>query len=154
MKAIFAMLPKLDPIGQEAISAPKWRQRNLAALVLPVEPAHPLLEEVSTLDLLALARGPGAELTTSRPRPEVLRRLAFAHLLDAALDANLSSQRLPVENERGPRVHLELATFPALVVRVEDEAVRLEAMQEDDSGRGPSIRRRGRQRHGLRHRQA
>src|SRR5215210_9249668 len=154
MEAILAVLPELDPIGSEAISAPEWRQRNLAALVLPLEPAHSLLEHVSTLDLLALARGPGAKLTAARTCPEVLRRLLLAHALDAAFEANLPAQGLPVEDERGPRVRLEVATFPAFVVCVEDEAVIVDSVQENDPGRGSSVRIRGRQSHGLGHRQA
>jgi len=43
MEAILTVLPELNPVGQEAIPAPEWRQRNLAALVLPLEPAHSLL---------------------------------------------------------------------------------------------------------------
>jgi len=154
MEAILAVLPELNPVRQEAIPAPEWRQRNLAAVVLSLEPAHSLLEDVPTLDLLALARRPGAKLTAARTCPEVLRRLLLAYALDAAFDANLPSQGMPVEHERSLRVSLELATFPALVVRVEDEAVLVDAMQEDDPGGGPSVRIRSRQSHRLGHRQA
>ena len=50
MEPIVAVLPQLDAIRREAIAAPKRRQGHLSALVLPLEVADTLFQDVPTLD--------------------------------------------------------------------------------------------------------
>src|SRR5439155_6739185 len=62
---------------------------------------------------------------------------------------NLPPERRPVEEERRARVRLELATLARRVVRVEDEASLVEALEQHHADRWRSVRRRSRERRRL-----
>src|SRR5205823_1563300 len=70
--------------------------------------------------------------------------------LDVALDPNLPPERVPVEEERGPRVLREVAALAALVPAVEDESPLVEALEQHHPHRRTPLPRRRRERHRLR----
>src|SRR5207249_6835688 len=93
--------------------------------------------------------GEGCQLCAPRPGSEVGNRLGGAYLLDGALDPHLPTRLRPVEEQRRARVLGELSALPALVVREEDEAALVDALQEHHPRRRGAVARRRRERHAI-----
>ena len=107
------------------------------------------LEARATLDHAALRRDGRADLRAARARAEVRIGLGFRDALDRPFDAHLPPERVPVEEERRPRVRRELGALAALVAGEEDEASLVEALQQHHAHGRPSVARRGREGHRL-----
>src|ERR671930_136663 len=73
-------------------------------------------------------------------------RIAAFELLAALL-----AEPLPVDDECGSRVFLQLARLTAFIARVEDKAVLVGAFQQHHACRRRSVRARRRERHGFGH---
>ena len=68
---------------------------------------------------------------------------------DGAFDEDLAFKGDPREDERDAGVEGELAAFAAFVVRIENKAPPIEALQQHGAGGRPTVRRGGGQRHGV-----
>src|SRR5215208_79307 len=132
-------LPELDPVGDEAEAGPVRRARDGAVGEALLELGEAALEVALVRDRAALLRRPGTELAAARAAGEVGVRLGVAHLLDASFHAHLQLQRLPVEAHRRPRVRQQLPALAALVVRVEDEALLIGALEQQHADRRLAI---------------
>src|SRR3954463_4710367 len=153
VEAVVAVLPELDRVGLEQVTAPAGGAWDLVTRQKALELG---LELVATLDRLALARGGRGRSRTrggrgrSRPgrtRGPVRIRLLFRKTPHRALDAHLPAERPPVEDERGAWVVRQLASLPPLVAREEREAVGVGAFQQEHPCRGPAVPVGGGERH-------
>lgn len=127
--------------------APEVRRGDLAAKLLR-EPVHPRLHLALAHDA-ALPTRPCADLRAEGARVEVLLALCTGHALGAADDSDLLRDLLPVEVEGGARVLSELARLARGVVGEEDEAVRVDLLEEDRTRGGHTGGGRGGDRHRL-----
>src|SRR5437588_9548581 len=91
VQPVGAALPELDALRRHAVAAPVRRPGRALAMALTGF-LHGGLERGAVGHALALRRGPGREPGAQRPGREVRVRFLGAHLLDAALDADLPLQ--------------------------------------------------------------
>src|SRR5437867_3677294 len=108
---------------------------------------QPHFERLPARHGLALRRNERREPASQGPACEILVGLRRRHPRDAALDAHLALQLRPAEKQHRLRVFLELTALAAAVVRVEDEAERVEALQQHGTRRRTPLFRGGRERH-------
>ena len=85
----------------------------------PAESLHSGFQRLAAFDHGALRRDGSREPAAGRPRGEVRVRVRLRDALDRALDPHLPPERVPVEDERRPRVLGQLAALAALVAREE-----------------------------------
>src|SRR5262249_15418833 len=107
-------------------------------------------QHLAASDDLALVRGGGAELAADRAAVEVGIRLLGADTLNASLDANLALELHPEEDERGPRVLVQLGALAALVIAKEHEATLVHLLEQHHTRRGQALGARCGQRHRIR----
>src|ERR671936_834176 len=127
------------------------RQRDPAALVFALELRIAAFELLAALQGTALLRRPGGKLASARPGREVCRRLGLRDASPRPPPAALLAEPLPVDDECGSRVFLQLARLTAFIARVEDKAVLVGAFQQHHACRRRSVRARRRERHGFGH---
>src|SRR5918999_3759251 len=149
VEAAGAVLPELPGVWNQAIAAPVLADRQVAALVLPSQFGHALLEPLAARHRAALGRGERAHLAVARAAVGIALALLAREALDRPLHADLAAERGPVEEERGAWVRLELTALAAAVVGVEGEAALIDALREDHAGRGATVGRGGGKRDGL-----
>src|SRR5205085_12574615 len=97
VKPVRAVAPKLHPFGDDSIAAPVRRARNVLAFEALLHLVQPLFEWLTAVERSRLVGSPGAELRIPGPRREIGIGLCIGDTLDAALDANLAAERLPVK---------------------------------------------------------
>ena len=107
------------------------------------------LEGLARVQRLRLLRRPRAELAAARARGEVGVGLGVADDLDRALDPHLHAvaHARPVEQQRRMRIGLQFAALAAVEVGVEDEAARVEGLEQHGARRRPRVERGGGDRH-------
>lgn len=143
MQAVVAVLPELEDLGAQPVSAPGWRQRDRLAGVLRVELRHSCLEAITRTDLLALLGGPRREPAspwTGRPVPGGVRLVHGTH---RAGNSHLAPHGRPVERGGGSRVSREIPSLATPGVRVEAQAIGVESAQEHHPHRWSAIGRGG-----------
>src|SRR5689334_8342344 len=140
-------LPELDTLGRDADTAPvRWTWNALRREArLGFREAR--LERSAVGDRCALRRRPGSELRRPRTLAEVVVGLLRADALGAPFDANLPLELRPEEDQRDARVRADVATLAAVVVRMEDEAPRVDGLQQHDPRSGLPVGIDGRERH-------
>ena len=94
-----------------------------------------------------LARGPRRDTAALGTASKIGFRLAGGDLRNAPRHEHLPLEGWPEEHERGARVLGELAPFPALVIREEREATRVDGLQKHGPGRRLPARVGGREHH-------
>src|SRR6478609_2194477 len=72
-------------------------------------------------------------------------------MIDRPLDSHLPAQRVPIEEQRATWIGVEFVTLATGVVRVEDEATVVEALDQHHANRRRAVERRRGERRGLRH---
>src|SRR5215216_8212239 len=75
VQPVLAPLPELYLFGHDPVAPPKGRARDLASLVLGLQPPQPLLQSLPVSDGAALRAGPRPEPATPRTAPVVRVRL-------------------------------------------------------------------------------
>src|SRR5437763_3266212 len=127
-----AALPELDRLGGEAIAAPMRRARHRALTFTETRRRlrETRLQLRSIGDHGALRGRPRAQARGVRTTREVCVRLLRGDFPDRALDAHLTLELDPEEEQRCPRVVRECGAFRALVVGVEDEPGAVESLEE------------------------
>src|SRR5205085_434834 len=101
--------------------------------------SNPSFQFIGLCNGLALLRRPRADLATSGSAREVSVGFLVRDGRHTALNAHLALQWLPVKAHRCLSAREELASLPALVVRVEDEALFVDALQQENAHRRLSI---------------
>src|SRR5204863_6432631 len=124
---------ELDLDRDHAIAAPVRGTRDLALAIGRFDLREAAVEIAAARNHGALVRRPRADLAAARARREVRIRFLFGRLHHRALDLHLAFERGPEEAERHARVLGDLRAFAAVVVRVEDEAVLVEAFEQNDA---------------------
>src|SRR6185369_8162726 len=137
VEAVGAIAPELDPLRDHAIAAPMWRARHVLAFEAGLGVLEALLESCAAIKRARLVRRPGAKLRIPRPAREIGIGLRVGHALHRTLDTDLAPERLPVKQQGGARISLELAALGALLVGVECEAAGSMALEEHHSRRRP-----------------
>src|SRR5579883_672414 len=94
-----AILPKLETIGNDAVSRPMWRARHPSHRIARRYHGDAALERGPAGDDTRLVGRPGADLAEPRPRREIGVGLLGGDRLDRALDAHLAAQGLPMEQQ-------------------------------------------------------
>src|SRR5688500_2681233 len=131
VEAVQSPLPELHGDRRDPVPAPERGSRDVVARVAGVERGDALHQLVARDELRALPRGPRADPRLARPSGEVGVGLLGADGRDVAGHGDLTVELSPVDGERRPRILGELETLAAPVVRVEGEAVVLDAAEED-----------------------
>ena len=98
-------------------------------------------------DWFTLTRRPGSDLMTARSLREVLLGFGSCYASGRSFDADLRVELMPVQNCGDCRVLLDLSTFVALIVRIEDEATCVEATEKHHASGRPTVGSGGRHRH-------
>lgn len=93
--------------------------------------------------------GGGAEAGLVGAGLEVFLAFGGGYGLDMAMDADLAVQFLPVEDEGGTGVRGQFPALAAEVIGEEDEAVRIEAFEQDHAGGRVTIGGGGGEGHGV-----
>ena len=138
--------PELDAMRNQPKAGPVRRTRDVLALEARLDVAHARLEITRSLDRPALLRRPRADLAPARAAGEVRIRLLARDRPRTPFDAHLPLERLPVKAHRRLRMRDQLAPLAALVVRVENEAFVVHALQQQNADGGLSIRAHGSER--------
>lgn len=133
VEAVRASLPELDFVMHDANTAPIRRQRRFRAEIFPRHGRHTLLERFTSRKNLGLVRGPGAHATQDRTSGEVRSRFLAGQPTNCAGDANLSLDLRPVKDQCRARVRGKLRALAAPIIRVKNEAVRINAFEQYDS---------------------
>src|SRR5258706_14489123 len=133
-----AALPELDRLRDEPVAAPVRRARRMVA-ELALLFREQFLQNRAIGHPFALRRGPGREARAQRTGREVGVRFLGADFLDHALDPHLALQIRPEEHRAGGGAGLELASFAAEVVGIEDETAALDALEQDHARRGRAV---------------
>src|SRR5689334_8857075 len=94
-------LPELEHVGDDAIAAPAVRTLRRALPDRALDLGHALLELGAAGDRPRLGRRDRPDLAAARTRREVRIAARGIELLDRALDADLTVQRLPEQDQRG-----------------------------------------------------
>jgi hypothetical protein len=139
VQPVLALLPELDLLGRDPVTAPVMRALDVASLEALGHFLHPAPQRLAAVDHAALVRCPGAELGLAGAAGEVEVGVGFAEPRNRAGDANLPSDRPPPEGERGARVLLEVGRLGAAVVGEEVEALRAESLEQDHPHRRPPV---------------
>src|ERR1700756_3837590 len=109
MQPVAARLPELDRFGDEQVPAPEVGHGNLGrrrpALLQFLDAPVKLR---TGADDLRLPAGPGAELRSPGPGPEVRLAAGLRHHAHAALGGDLAAQGVPGEDGTGPRMGLQV----------------------------------------------
>src|SRR5436309_2884283 len=116
MEPMWTVTPEFDSVGHDAVAAPMRRPPDVGAFKPPPHLFEAQLERLSAVERPRLIRGPGAELRIPCPRGEIGVGLSVGHALHGALDTHLPPQRLPVEEQRRPRIIREVVRLFALLV--------------------------------------
>src|SRR6266849_6471974 len=133
VQPVVAVLPELVRLGSEHEAAPDLRSWDHAFGVARPELLDPCLQLAAAGNDIALPRRRCRELGPVWPCSEVRVRVAGRHPGDDALDADLPAELVPVEAERRTWVRPQLEALPALVARVEQEAVLASSLQEHEA---------------------
>ena len=116
-------LPELDRVWPNSEPSPVLRLWDVdtGVRVHPTQFPVCLFELLATRDPLALRAHHGTQLALPRSGTEISGRSLVAHLLGRPLDADLSMQRCPVEQQTHCRVSRHLPRLPTLQIRVKLE---------------------------------
>src|SRR5262245_35149830 len=106
------MGPELDRARIDPVAAPERRQRHVFAGEPFLDLGDACVELFPAAQRLRLARRPGRELASSRPRLPVGARLLVARLLDGAFDTHLPAELPPVDDRCGSGVAAQLLALP------------------------------------------
>jgi hypothetical protein len=138
MQPVCAVHPKLDVLGGNAEALPVGWAGDLVG-VLHFELAHLFFESTAAGEGAALPGDGGADLAAPGAAVEVGVYIVGGKLGDLAFDAQLPSQRFPVEAECGFGVVGELGAFAALGVGEEAEATLVDALDQHHADAGSAV---------------
>ncbi len=113
MQAIPPLLPELESLWHEEKATPALRQREISLRELGFDLLYTPLERPTIGDDGALGRCQGADLAAAGPRADVLSRLLNARVRYRPLDPDLPAERVPVEEQGGVGVGLQLSALAA-----------------------------------------
>src|SRR5262245_62776458 len=128
MQAERPLSPELDHEWSQAIAGPVWRSGNRTDCEFRGVKRNRLLEGVGALERRRLLAGPGTDLGEPRPRREISISFRIFDSLHRAAQPHLPIDRLPMKEQRGFVIAIELLSLSALDVGVEHEAVLAEAL--------------------------
>jgi len=133
VQAIRSFLPQFDDLRPNPVSAPTRRARRPCVVRERLgQVGHPLFEDSSTQDDLALVARDGAPTSPWRPRPPVGVRLIVIDLLCCPSHPDLSVHREePMEEGSGEWICSQLPPLVAFPVGVEDETSVVDASEQD-----------------------
>src|SRR2546426_2630526 len=150
VQPVRATLPELNRGRRDAVSAPTRRARDRLATVALTHLAHAPLKKLARSDSATLPRSDRGETAAARSAHEVVVRFLRRDAAHGALDADLSVELGPDEDERGTSVRRQLPALTAVVVGEEQETALVDPAQEHRAGRGPPARGGRCDRHGIR----
>ena len=122
------VVPELDRDRHDAIAGPVRRARYGADDVFGGVDGNRFLEGEPAFQRARLLARPGADLRTLRAGREIGVGLLGRDALDRPADADLTVQRLPVEQKRGLRIGGQFPALVAFSVGVEHEAALIDAL--------------------------
>src|ERR1019366_8044968 len=128
--AKFPLHPQFYGVHAQAIAAPMGGPGHLGTDVLGLLRSRPAIwnpeaargrgdrrgAHRSRLHRLALLTGPGSDAALPRPGAKVRIVLGIRELCDPAFGAHLPVAVIPMKNQRGSRIHLELTALARLIV--------------------------------------
>src|SRR5262245_17915885 len=129
MQPVLASLPEFDPLRDHPVAAPIVRPRGIVTVGGLFFLDRGLQKRAIRNDR-ALNGSACRQARARGPARKVLVGFLSAHLPDAPFDAHLPLELRPQEHEAGLRPCRELAALAALVVRIEDEAAVVHALEE------------------------
>ena len=132
MQAIRSFLPQFDDLRPNPVSAPTRRARRPCVVRERLgQVGHPLFEDSSTQDDLALVARDGAPTSPWRPRPPVGVRLIVVDLLRCSSHSDLSVHwQEPMEKGSGEWIRAQLLALVAFPVGIEDETSVVDASEQ------------------------
>ena len=132
--ATFPALPEFDAHRTHAVTSPMQGTRYIA-ISESFLPSHvSLFELLTTVNDPALIAAPGTDAALQRTCREIGVGLRRADLLHPPLDPHLAFMLTPIEEERRTWITLHVHRFAAVVVRVENESIRIERSQQHHAG--------------------
>src|SRR6186713_117930 len=145
----FASLPEFEAVRRHAQPAPVWRpwhvlrETRLGRRDLRFQPP-------AIRNRRALWRRPSAYPRSARAHAEVGIGFSRAHRRRLTFYANLPLELRPEKQQRDVRIAGKLASLATVVVRMKDEAARVERLQQHDTRGRPAGRVDGGERHRVR----
>ena len=109
-----------------------WRQWNALVTKTFCHLRHARIKHATSIEHLALTRGPRAQLAADRARLKVSLRFLALSFFRCPADANLPIQFDPVKRQRRIGIDFELLSFFAFVVGKKDETVLVETFQQNN----------------------
>ncbi len=146
MQSVVPILPKLDGIGRDSKASPERRSLDGNIFETLCRLSDCAFKRLRVIELGALLRRPGPELTSTVAACEIRVGLFVGCSSHRPAHTYLHAGRVPMKRQRGMGVLFEIARLLAFEVGVEHEAARVEAPEQDEPSRGMSlcIRRRER----------
>src|SRR5437899_2261172 len=132
VQTVRTTLPEFHRIRFKPITAPVRRRWNRLVAEALGHLCHARIEHATCVDYLALTRRPGAQLAAHWARMKISLRFLTRGFRHFSADANLPVQFDPVKPQRRIRIGLELLSFFALVIGKKNEAVVVEAFQQNN----------------------
>src|ERR1700704_6320206 len=105
VQPVVPVLPELPGLGNDAKTAPGLRPLDIRFC----EFRCATFQLCSVAEDCALARRPCSGARACRRSRKIRVRLLRGNALNGAFDAHLATERVPVEEQRRVRIHLELA---------------------------------------------
>src|SRR5580765_2758335 len=113
VEAIWTSLPEFHRVGTHSIPAPmRWQRDGFVAKPLR-HLRHARVQYAPSIEHLALARGPCAELASDRTGMKINLRFFARSSFHFPADANLPVQFDPIESHRRIRIGIELLSLAA-----------------------------------------
>src|SRR4029077_3712828 len=113
------LLPELDPKRPQAIASPVRRSWDGSQGESRGVVRDRLLERVAAFERCRLFAGPGADLGQARTRREVSVLFRVFDSFHRAAQAHLAIDRLPMKEQRGFLLSIQLVAFLAVDIGVE-----------------------------------
>src|SRR5438046_3502054 len=100
MQTIQASLPEFDYFRFDAIPTPMWRQRNGFTVEAFCHLRHARIKHATSIEHVALTRGPRAQLAADRARMKISLRFLARSFFRCPANTNLPIQFDPVKRQR------------------------------------------------------
>ena len=139
MQSVCAILPEFNPVRIDSVARPMGRARNWLVLKSRCHLGEARFKDIPRRERAGLVRCPGAELGIPTARREIGVGRLVVDAQHFSLDANLSPQGFPMEQQSCKAALGNLARLVAFLVCIENEAIGTVALQQHHSYRGLSI---------------
>ena len=141
MQAIGTVLPEFDSLGQNAETRPVVRAGDRAIAIFFVRGFQAFLECAALVERAGLVGSNGAEARHTGAASEIGIGFGCGNGFDRPLDPDLTATGLPVKQQGGVRIGVQLAALAAVQIGIENKNPIIHALEWQHPDGWVSVRR-------------